>query len=340
VLAKKNPDLTLENEHLKMVFDGQGAPISIMDKRTNKELLKGSARSIIIDESEHDTWSHGRNYFNKEIGSFTTVAVEKLESNDMRETVKVTSTYGDSTMTQWYVLRTGEEFVRVRVRLNWNEKHKLLKLAYPVACQQPTSIYEIPFGTVERPCNGEEEPALMWAMIGDENSGLAILNDCKYSYSATDNELALTAIRSPIYCDHGLTRGVESNYTDQGIHEFSYGLLPATVNEKAKIFRKALAFNTAPTVILENHHQGVLPLSYEGICVDKENIVVSAVKQSEDGTGYVVRAYECDGKATETKIDCKQLGVIETAFTPYEVKTFFIDLDKNAKEVLFTEYTE
>ena len=64
------------------------------------------------------------------------------------------------------------------------------------------------------------------------------------------------------------------------------------------------------------------------------------MKQSEDGTGFVVRAYECDGKATATKIDCKQLGVIETAFTPYEIKTFFIDESKNVKEVLFTEYTK
>lgn len=340
VLEKKNPDLTLENKYLKVVFDEKGAPISIFDKRTNKELLKSAARTVVIDESEHDTWSHGRNYFNKEIGSFTTVTAEKLESNIIRERVKVVSKYGDSTMTQWYTLNVDEEFVRVRVKLNWNEKHKMLKLAYPVACEQPTSIYEIPFGTVERPCNGEEESGLMWAMVGDKNSGLAILNDCKYSYSATENELALTAIRSPIYCDHGLTRGVESNYTDQGIHEFVYGLFPATVEEKSKVFRQALKLNTAPTVIMENHHVGNLPLTQEGIFVDKDNIVISAIKQSEDGTGFVVRAYECDGKKTAVCIDCKQLGKIETKFAPYEIKTFFIGEDKSVEEVLFTEYKE
>ncbi len=339
-LEKKDSDLALENKHLKVMFDEKGAPVSIFDKHTKKELLQSAARTVVIDESEHDTWSHGRNYFNKEIGTFTTVSVEKLESNIIRETVKVVSKYGDSTMTQWYTLNVDEEFVRVRVKLNWNEKHKMLKLAYPVACSNPTSIYEIPFGSVERPCNGEEEAALMWAMVGDKDSGLAILNDCKYSYSAIGNELALTAIRSPIYCDHGLTRGVESNYTDQGIHEFVYGLLPATVEEKAKIFKKALTLNTAPTVILENHHNGHLPLTQEGICIDKDNIVVSAIKQSEDGTGYIVRAYECDGKKTAVRIDCKQLGEIQTEFAPYEIKTFFIDCDKNVEEVLFTEYKE
>ena len=161
VRAKKCADLTLENEYLKVQFNEQGAPVSVFDKRTGKETLNGAARSVVIDESAHDTWSHGKNYFDNEIGEFKTVKATKLESNDVRETVKVSSVYGESSLTQYYTLNAGEEFVRVRVKMNWNEKHKMLKFAYPVACEAPTSVYEIPFGTVERPCNGEEESALM-----------------------------------------------------------------------------------------------------------------------------------------------------------------------------------
>lgn len=312
--------------------------MSIYDKQTGKELLQGRSRAVIIDETEHDTWSHSKNYFNKELGEVEFVKAEKIESNDIRETVKVTAKYGASTVMQYYTLNAGEDVLRVRVKLNWNEKHKMLKFAFPVNSQNPTSLYEIPFGTVERPCNGEEEAALMWAMVGDEENGLAILNDCKYSYSANGNELALTAIRSPIYCDHGLTRTEESNYTDQGVHEFSYAILPATTGEKAKLFRRALAFNHSVGVVMENHHQGVLPLTYEGIAVDKENIIVSAFKRSEDGKGYILRAYEVDGKQTVATLDCKSKGIIQTTFVPYEIKTFFIDGENQAKEVLFTEY--
>ena len=238
---------------------------------------------------------------------------------------------------QYYTLNQGEDFVRVRVRLNWNEKHKMLKLAFPVACDTPTSIYEIPFGAIERPCNGEEEPTLMWAMVGDETNGLALLNDCKYSYSAKDNVLSLTTIRSPIYCDHGRARTEESNYTDQGLHEFSYAILPATTTEKSKVFKDAQILNTPLTVVLENHHNGVLPLIYKGIDVDAENLVVSAVKKSEDGAGYVVRAFECDGKATAATICVKGLPDLQVNFGAFEVKTYFL---KNGswKEVLFTEY--
>ena len=227
--------------------------------------------------------------------------------------------------------------IEVESNVNWNEKHKMLKFAFPVACENPTSIYEIPFGTVERPCNGEEEASLMWAMVGDKGNGLALLNDSKYSYSAKENVLSLTAIRSPIYCDHGRKRTEESNYTDQGLHEFAYAILPATTEEKPKLFKDALTLNTALTVVLENHHNGILPLTYQGIEVSADNVIVSAVKKSEDGTGYVVRAYECDGKATSATIRVANLPILQANFGGYEVKTFF--LRNNAwEEVLFTEY--
>ena len=335
--AKISEDVALENDILKVTFDEKGNVSSIFDKRTNKEVMAGVSRAVIIDENEHDTWSHGRNYFNKEIGSFESVQVEKLESNVIRETVKVCSSYGKSELTQYYSLHAGEDFVRVKVKLNWNEKHKMLKIAFPVSVDAPTSVYEIPFGTFERPCNGEEEPALTWAMVGDSKAGLAVLNDSKYSYSVNGNEIALTGIRSPIYCDHSLKRSTESNYTDQGITEFSYGLMPATTNDSACVTRRAAQFNTAPTAIMENHHKGNLPLVYEGISISQENVMLSAFKKAEDGEGYILRAYECAGKATSCKIDCKMLGEYNVDFTPFEAKTLRIHNGK-IKEVLFTEY--
>ena len=334
---KKSNALTLENSKIKCLFNNNGAISSIIDKKIKQELLRGNTNAVIINESEHDTWSHSKNYFNKKIGEFKFVSAEKLESNDIRETVKVVSTYNNSTLIQYYTLNQHDDFISVQVKLNWNEKHKMLKLTFPVDVNNPTSLYEIPFGVLERPCNGEEEPALTWAMVGNSEKGLAILTDSKYSYSATENELALTAIRSPIYCDHGLLRMEDSNYTDQGIHEFKYAILPANTKNISQIFKFAAAFNTPATAIMENHHDGVLPLTYSAIDVNSHNIIVSAFKKSEDGTGYVIRAYECEGIPTETILNCKALGTISTTFAPFEIKTFLIK-DGRYEEVLFTEF--
>ncbi len=335
--ALMKEDIALENEWVKVCFDEQGAISSFTDKRTGKEILKGASKAVVIDETEHDTWSHGRNYFDKEIGAFAFVKAVKIESNPLRETVKIVSEYGNSTLAQYYTLQAGEDMVRVRVKLNWNEKHKMLKFAFPVNCDTPTSVYEIPFGTLERPCNGEEESAQTWAMVGDKDNGLAVLNDSKYSYSVKDNVIALTAIRSPIYCDHGLTRTEESNYTDQGIHEFTYALTAATTQNKTRLFKAAATLNTPLTVVMENHHKGVLPTQYAGLTLNADNVLISAFKKSEDGQGYVVRAYECEGKPTQAEMDCGNVGRISASFKPYEIKTFYLR-DGSVKEVLFTEY--
>ena len=90
-------------------------------------------------------------------------------------------------------------------------------------------------------------------------------------------------------------------------------------------------------MVLENHHAGILPLTYKGVEVSAENLVISAVKKSEDGTGYVVRAYECDGMATTATIRVGNLPVLEARFGGYEVKTFFLKGDA-WEEVLFPEY--
>ena len=330
----------LENGYIRVKFNALGEMVSLVEKSTGKEILSGAERTMVIDESEHDTWSHAKNFFDKEMGAFTLTKMEKLEENPVREVIKVTATYGKSTLARYYILNAGEDFVRVRVKLDWREKHKMLKFVYPVACQTPTSVYEIPFGSFERPCNGEEEPALTWAMVGDENNGLAILNDCKYSYSAKENAFALTAVRSPIYCDHGAKRSEESYYTDQGEQEFFYALYPATTGDKAKIFRRALQLNNPCSLVLENHHNGSLPLSYSGMSVEKENILISALKKSEDGRGFVLRAYECAGEETATKIDVKGIGNATVVFKPYEVKTFYITPDNQWTETLFMEYNE
>ncbi len=327
---------TMENEFIKASFDAYGRLVSVFDKVRGFETLDGGERACVFDESEHDTWSHGKNEFTEFIGEFTLQKAERLEANRLREIVKTTAVYGDSKLERYYILNVGEDFLRVRVRLLWLEKHKMLKIALPVACERARSFSEIPFGAIERDCVGEENCCLKWTAVCDEKGGLAVLNDGKYAYSAKENTLYLTAIRSPIYCDHGNVRSAESEYTDQGIHEFVYGYMPIAPNERVRIFRRAALLNTGLTSVLENHHKGTLPLCARGMEIGSENVLVSALKKSEDGRGYALRAYECDGKLTPTEIKIAWLPPLKTTFSPYEIKTF-VCVDGTWQETLFTE---
>ncbi len=334
----------LENDLLKITFDQHnGHIISMINKRSGNEIITDSAAvPVVIDEYHHDTWSHEKNYFTNLCGSFGDAKVTVLETGPIRATIKVVSRYNQSTLTQYFSLTEGSEKLRVKAVVDWREKHKMLKIKWPMAVENPEAYYEIPFGVIKRPANGEEEPGLMWTAVKGVNGGYAILNDKTYSSSVKDGTIYHTIVRSPIYGDHGRPRNDESIFTDQGEHEFSYVLMPCG-NDFAEVIKEAKLLNKPITTIMDTWHSGKFSDdSFKGIDISAENIMLSAIKRSEDSKGTVIRLYETDGKNTDVVISGAVMPkVLKTSFTPYSVKTFYIaDNESEWKEVLFTEFTE
>ncbi len=75
--------------------------------------------------------------------------------------------------------------------------------------------------------------------------------------------------------------------------------------------------------------------------VDRENVIVSAIKRAEDGDGVIVRAYETEGTATTATIHLPAFGrTIATRFNPCEIKTFKLpdDLSLEVSEVNLIEW--
>ena len=243
-------------------------------------------------------------------------------------------------MTQYFTLYSESDTLYVKSQIDWHEKHKMCKLEFDIDVDSPRSFYEVPYGVIERPVNGEEEPHLMWTAIknGENDYGVAIINDSKNSSSARDTRMSLTAVRSPIYGDHGGPRNAESEYTDQGAHTFTYGILPVTGNGWSKVVKEARRLNIEPFVVIENNHDGYLPLSNKMVECDAENVIISAIKRSEDGKGWIIRAYETDGKETPTTIKFAEYPDLQYTFTPYSVETFKLDDGANWKRVMLTEF--
>ena len=69
-------------------------------------------------------------------------------------------------------------------------------------------------------------------------------------------------------------------------------------------------------------------------------MVVSAVKQAEDGDDLILRAYETAQSATRATIRLPKWGrTIETRFGPCEIKTFRVPCD-SAQPVIETNLIE
>ena len=76
--------------------------------------------------------------------------------------MRSTARYGGSTLRQDFILYRDQPWVEIRVRVDWHEQLKLLKLAFPTALSEPAATFEIPYGVVERPVDGTEAPGQRW----------------------------------------------------------------------------------------------------------------------------------------------------------------------------------
>ena len=109
----------------------------------------------------------------------------------------------------------------------------------------------------------------------------------------------------------------------------------------ASVIRAARQLNKPVTNIIETGHQGKLTeQTYEALNISRENIMLSACKRSEDGTGLILRLYETDGVETGVTVSGDLLPVpLEAVFTPFSVNTYYLrDGAAEWKEVLLTEY--
>jgi len=331
---------SLENEFVKIIFDARtGAIAGYFNKETGTELTGGQfARAVVIDDADADTWSHGIFTFDKEIGEFSRAEISATETGPIRACVRVKTYYGGSELIQDFYLHAGSGELTVKCKLNFQERLKIVKLSFPAQIKNAKAVYSAPYGFIEKEADGQEEPSHEWAaVVGEENGrGLALLNDCKYSFCAAGNDLRMVAARGAAYADHygQGSRDDFIEYQDQGENYFTYMLAPFERENFSGIAKNAALLNQPPTALLETHHDGALPPSFSGIEVSEENVIVQVMKFSEDKNGTVLRAVETEGRETTATIKSAPLNCeFNISFSAQEFKTFLISDGGEAREV-------
>ena len=55
--------------------------------------------------------------------------------------------------------------------MDWHEQFKLLKLRFPLNLEQAAVTYEIPYGSIVRPADGDEQPGQSWLDVSGVVTG-------------------------------------------------------------------------------------------------------------------------------------------------------------------------
>ncbi|MGA2811312.1 MAG: glycoside hydrolase family 38 C-terminal domain-containing protein, partial [Candidatus Acidiferrum sp.] len=347
-----------ENELLRVRVDRQtGCITSLLDKRSQTEALApadtgaggpkattcGNLLQAFRDKpKEWDAWNIDADFEKEHWDLDRADQVTLLESGPLRSIIRVKKHFQNSSFVQDVTLTAGSPRVDVKMSVDWNEKHVLLKVAFPLSARSDKATFEIPYGSIERPTTRNspaeqaqfEVPALHWADISDAKHGFSLLNDCKYGYDAKGNVLRLSLLRSPEWPDA---------HADEGRHEFTYALYPhGGTWRDALTIRRGYELNYPLIFTQSERHRGVLRDTHSFLKVEPENVVVTALKKAEDNSDLIVRFFEWAGREREIRLQFSpavesawdtnlmeipsaslavHIGAVVVPTKPYEIRT-------------------
>jgi alpha-mannosidase len=176
----------------------------------------------------------------------------------------------------------------------------------PVDWDEMTSRHETPFGSVERALfNGEETPTLRYVYMGglglqsETNDGTkyvgaTLVQDSKYGHAIEYNELRMRVVRSSFDPDHAPEVARSTVRYSLYLHD--------TPPTPADLTRLGAAWNHPLLVIPANIQQGDAPARHSFVQVETPNVVLSALKQAEDGSGLILRLVELNGEDAEAVV--------------------------------------
>lgn len=344
---------SLENQWWRLEFDlATGYLRSLVDKQQNLELLAGYGAQLLVIDDPTDTWGHGITSLRRVVGTFGSPKVQLVESGPLRATLRISYRYGDSTAHQEISLYRQIPAIHGRLQVDWHERHKALKLAFPFKLAETTATYSVPYGHAVRPADGEEEPLQQWfdvtGSVRDRRGaphpyGVALLNDAKYAGDVLGAELRLTILRSPVFAHHDpskLTEGLHYPYQDQGAHAFRWQLLPhAGPWQEAGVVQSAHDLNAPMPFLREYAHPGDLPNAQSLVTVTPpDQVVVTALKQAEEGDDLILRLYEPVGRPARATVRLPVAGAqFEVEAGPHQVQSYRISRTGQVRAVNFLE---
>lgn len=234
--------------------------------------------------------------------------VEVTEVGDDHVVIVVERAFNNSSVIQSIRIGASGRHLDIRTEVDWHEKEKMLKLAFPFDVRAQQSTSETQFGHLHRPLHTNtswdvarfETPAHRWVHVGEPNYGFAVANDSVYGYDfsrdtredgGTTTQVRLSLLRAPLYPDP---------QSDQGRHTFNVRVHAGA--EISDAIRDGYELNV-PGRPMSAMGEGGLGEIAPLISVTDSSAVVESVKLAEDGSGdVIVRLYESQGMRTSATI--------------------------------------
>lgn len=307
----------LENELLQVTINGMGQISGILDKQTGMQYADGLCNDFKLYKDvniEYDAWEIGSMYASLPVPLEEKAQIEVVSSGgDLFAGIRVTRKLNHSIMKQVIWLEQGSRRVDFKTEIDWRERHKLLKVNFPVRIHAEEALHEIQFGYVKRPTHQsrryDADRYEVWhhryVALAEAGHGFAVLNDCKYGSSVEGASINLTLLKAAVAPDM---------HADQGMHTFTYSFYcyrgafadSGTVQRGYELnYPIHVQPGSAPDKSMFSISMDDSSMACNFHDFRYENIIIETVKQANDQSGdLVVRLYESQNTATKCVLRC------------------------------------
>ena len=289
----------IDNGSLSFMLRADGTIGSLTDLRTGLPVQQPGMRMNDLRlykdvEPVYDAWELSPDYREDRVDAVRVLSLALEGADGPALTVRVRFLIGQSPCEETITVLAGEPRIGFDLRIDWRERHRLLKAHFESALNCENAIHEMQFCHVQRPAHRGTPFARdrfevcnhHYSALFEAARGIALLNRAVWGVSCDQGDLALTLLRAPSAPDSACDRG------DQ---RFSFALcLYDTPFALSGVTMDGYAYNIPPLLLSGKGKDTA------GIWA--ENALIETVKPAEKGAGTVVRLWEYRGSAARVTL--------------------------------------
>ncbi len=316
-VRREGEAIVLANAHLEATLDADGLLVSLRDTASGRESVPAGHPAKLLQlfrdtPNQWDAWDIDAHYSRSVQELRDAESIEIVPSDAAAAAVRITRRFGASSIVETVSLAAGARALELRLDIDWYERQKLLKLAFPLDVHADHASSEIQFGHIQRPTHANtswdaarfETVAHRWVHVGEPGYGIAVANDSTYGHDvrratgedgATVTTVRLSLLRAPLFPDPA---------SDQGEHTMRVSIVPGAGIPEA--VEEGYRLNLPLRSVSGSAVEAIEPL------VRVEGAVVECVKLAEDRSGdVVVRLYEPHGGRSRVRLEASFDAVAE-----------------------------
>jgi alpha-mannosidase len=365
-IKKKEQDLSAPAWHANLFDDRSGRLLRFHGPGGMNCLAPPGLRFRVVRD-EGDSWGSGCSRYEEKEGYFEHEGdrARPIERGLVRTIYESAYTYRNSRCVMQTIAYDEWPVLEFRLRLQWNEARKRLKMEIPTLFREGEVECEIPGGVIARPADGDEHVHGRWLMVrgtleGAE-SALGIVHSGQHGFDCARGTLGLSVVRGAAYChERGKKRdSKEWRFMDQGVHDIRMLWVAGTPLRVKERLASLADWLDAPPLVYAHLPFGPSSSSEEDpgdartegseygtrmelLALSPCHVRLAACRRAHDGGALILRLHETAGEACEAILaiaayqslpGVRQNLKTKLAFKPFEIKTLRTAPDGSITEV-------